>query len=85
VEQQLPAGLRGAADLIHEGIHRVLAHGRDVLSHRGHRRVGEGHQRGVVEAGDRDVPRHLQTSRPRRADRAERHEVAAADDRGQIK
>jgi len=78
VEQQLPAGLGGAADLVHQGVHRVLAHRLDVLAHGGERRVGEGDQRGVVEAAHRDVPRHLQTPRPRRPDRAERHEVAAA-------
>ncbi len=69
------------ADLLQQGAHRGLAHRRHRLADRGQGRIGEGDQGGVVEAHDRDVPGDLQPALPGRADRAERHHVAGADDR----
>ena len=69
-------------DLVDQGPDGGHRHRGHRLPHGGQRRVGEGHQRRVVVADHRQVARHAQAALPGRPDRAERHQVGAADDAG---
>ena len=73
-------GAGSPGDLVEQRAHRRLAHRLHALAHRRQRRVGEGDERRVVVADHGEVARHLEAALAGRPDRAERHEVRAADD-----